>query len=171
MLTDAAGRRHGSTVPAGLVRADVWRRHLAAALPRMAAPFAEVLSATERPFVTRVCDAFPCGRRGDDHDDAAAAVVAPCDGRVVLVGDALATFRPHFAVATEQAARHCLGLAGVWAGETSLDQWAAGALTYAKRMWLAGRVLGAFGLGRWWEFVKFLCAYVVFLARLKLGRR
>ncbi|KAL2262516.1 hypothetical protein VTK26DRAFT_1096 [Humicola hyalothermophila] len=158
VLTDVSGRRHGSTVPSSLVQPEVWRRHLAATLPRMAAPFAEMVSATERPFVTRVSDAL------------CEAGASFCDGRVVLVGDALATFRPHFAVATEQAARHCLALGRVWAGQMTVRQWSSEVTAYGKRMWLASRVLGAFGTGRWLELARTLCAYVWLLVGLKLGK-
>lgn len=159
VLTDANGVVHGNTVPAGLVRPEVWRRHLAGALPRMARPFADLLAATRDPFVTKVNDAL-C--------EAARPVFR--DGRVVLVGDALAAFRPHLAIATEQAARHCLALGRVWEGGLPLDRWGREARAHGKSMWLASRVLGAFGLGRWWELLMVACVYVAFLVRLKLGR-
>lgn len=158
VLTDASGVRHGNMMSAGQVRREVWQRHLAAALPRMAAPFAELLAATARPFVTKVNDAL-C--------EAAPVFGA---GRVVLVGDALAAFRPHLAVATEQAARHCLALGRVWRGEIGVGQWGREARAYGKRMWLASRVFGAFGLGGWWAFLKAVCVYVMFVVRLKLRR-
>lgn len=123
----------------------------------MAAPFAEVISATQHPFVTKV-------------NDALCETASFHDGHVVLVGDALATFRPHFAVATEQAARHCLGLGRVWKGETTMKQWATEATAYGKRIWLMSRVLGMWGTGRWWEMVRALVAYVVFLVRARLGK-
>lgn len=123
----------------------------------MAAPFAALLSATRQPFVTKVNDVL-C-EKAVFHD-----------GKVVLVGDALAAFRPHLAVATEQAARHCLGLARVWEGEMTMEQWSREATGYGKRMWLASRVLGIFGLGSWGQLLKTLWVYVVFLVKLKLGK-
>ncbi|KAL2141945.1 hypothetical protein VTI28DRAFT_1780 [Corynascus sepedonium] len=181
VLTDVAGRTHTNTVPAGRVRPDVWRTHLAAALPAMAAPFAALLSATQvadkatgdgstgdstngaGPFVTKV-------------NDALSETAVFCDGRVILVGDALAAFRPHLAVATEQAARHCLGLAKVWESGSeeevaaALQRWATETVAHGKRTWLASRLLGAFGQGRWSEFWRTLWTYVTFLVKLKLGR-
>ncbi|KAL2020573.1 hypothetical protein VTK56DRAFT_8161 [Thermocarpiscus australiensis] len=158
VLTSTTGHVHANTVPAGLVRPEIWRRQLAGVLPRLAPPFAELLVATREPFVTKVNDAL-CER----------AVF--CGGRVLLVGDALAAFRPHFAVATEQAARHCLALEEVWEGRMGLGRWEDEVTRYGKRMWLASRVLGVFGVGGWWEFLRVLFVYVVFLVRLKLGRR
>ena len=157
VLTDTTGRTHSNTVPSGLVRPEVWRKHLATALPTMAAPFATLLSATRQPFVTKV-------------NDALCETAAFCDGRVVLVGDALAAFRPHLAVATEQAARHCLGLARVWAGEMTVEQWAREATGYGKRMWLASRVLGLFCMGSWGQLLGVMWVYVVFLVKLKMGK-
>jgi hypothetical protein len=36
-------------------------------------------------------------------------------------------------------------------------------------MWLVSRLLGMFGVSRWWEFFKTLCLYVAFLVKLKFG--
>ncbi|KAK4157188.1 zeaxanthin epoxidase, chloroplastic [Chaetomidium leptoderma] len=88
---------HKTTVPTGLVRPAIWQAQklsTTTGLPLAAPPFAQLLAATptRSVFVTKVTDAL-CDR----------AVF--WEGKVVLVGDALATFRPHFAVATEQAAR------------------------------------------------------------------
>ena len=157
LLTDTAGRTHGTTVPTGLVRPEVWQQQLAGTVPSMAAPFAALLSATQQPFVTKVNDAL-CEK------------AAFCDGRVVLVGDALGAFRPHLAVATEQAARHCLALGRVWEGERTVEQWAGEVVEYAKRMWLASRVAGVLGQGGWRELGKALWVYVVFLVKVRLGK-
>ena len=59
--------------------------------------FAELVELTERPFIQAITD-----------------VLSPqtvfYDGRVVLVGDAVAGFRPHTAGSTSQAAFHALEL-------------------------------------------------------------
>jgi hypothetical protein len=154
ILTDINGHQHNNTVPAGLVNPNLWQQHLATHLAGLAAPFAEAIS-TRHPFITKVNDAL-CDR----------AVFF--NGKVILVGDAFATFRPHFAVATEQAARHCLGLGRVWGGEMTLQEWEEEAKTWGKTQWLRGRILGAFGTGRWWEFVKGLWKYVAFVVGLKV---
>ncbi|KAK4164703.1 6-hydroxynicotinate 3-monooxygenase [Cladorrhinum sp. PSN259] len=106
-------------------------------LARMAAPFAELIGAYDisRLFVTKITDVV-CPDSASFYN-----------GKVLLVGDALVAFRPHFAVATEQAARHCLGLAQVWKGEKSLQEWSREVTTYGKRTWSASRVLGEFGQG------------------------
>ena len=59
--------------------------------------FAELVELTERPFIQAITD-----------------VLSPhtvfYDGRVVLLGDAVAGFRPHTAASTSQAAFHALEL-------------------------------------------------------------
>ncbi|KAK4173241.1 hypothetical protein QBC36DRAFT_60359 [Triangularia setosa] len=156
LLTDSNGHIHTNTVPSGLVRVEIWRAHLAQMLPLIPAPFAELFVKTESPFVTKVNDAL-CSR------------ATFLDGRVLLVGDALATFRPHFAVATEQAASHCLGLGRVWRGETALQVWEKEAVDHATRVWLGSRVMGAGLLRGWVEFLLLTWKYVVFFARSKIG--
>ncbi|KAL2164674.1 hypothetical protein VTH06DRAFT_3891 [Thermothelomyces fergusii] len=194
VLTDTEGRLHTNTVPAGRVRPDVWRKHLAATLPAMAAPYAALLSATACPgsgsgsgdggdSTTTTAAATKGGSSSSSGsagvfvtriNDALSDQAAFFDGHVVLVGDALAGFRPHFAVAAEQAARHCLALARAWeqrrGGPGPVQQWAAEAVAYGRRTWLLSRLLGHFGLGRWSELGWTLVLYVACLARLALGR-
>lgn len=159
VLTDTTGRTHSTTVPSGLVRPEIWHQHRDTALPTMAAPFAALLAATQDPFVTKVNDAL---------SDKAVF----CDGRVVLVGDALAGLRPHLAISVEQAARHCLGLIKVWEGEgMTVQEWAGEMVRYGEKLWLASRVLGlAFGMGSWGETLGAMWAYGVWLVKGWLGR-
>lgn len=125
-------------------------------IPNLAVPFAELLSKTQDLFVTMITDGV--SERGSFHD-----------GRVLLVGDALAAFRPHLGKATAQAAKHCLGLGEVWEGRKTIDYLESEAVVYGKRMWLASRLLGAWGCRGWWEFGWLLLQNVIFLVRLKLG--
>jgi hypothetical protein len=92
------------------------------------------------------------------------------DGHLILVGDALATNRPHLALATEQAAGHCLDMGKVWHGEMTLEQWETKTLIQAKRIWLASRVLGVFGVGGWWAFLKILATYLSFMIKVKRNK-
>ena len=144
----------------GLVSPSLWSAQLASTVSQMPAHLATLVSTTrdESVFVTRVSDAV-CER------------AVYCGGRVVLVGDALATFRPHFAVATEQAARHCLGLGRVWEGGMGLREWEGQVVGYGRRMWMASRVLGAWGLGGWWEFWGVLGRFVGVLLGGLFARR
>ncbi|KAI2468530.1 FAD binding domain protein [Annulohypoxylon bovei var. microspora] len=158
ILTDLSGREHHNTVPQGLVRPEVWERARSVMIPQMAAPFAELLSKTAEPFVTKVNDSLcPTATFYDDH--------------VILVGDALATLRPHIAHATEQAAYHCLSLAKVWTNEKTCQAWDREACLYARRMWLVSILVGNFGQGSTIAFLKSLFSYLVFMVRFKLDQR
>ncbi|KAK4221514.1 zeaxanthin epoxidase, chloroplastic [Podospora fimiseda] len=155
-LTDINGQTHGNTVPVGLVRPEIWKHYLAARIGSMAAPVAKLIGSSEKVFVTKVNDSL-CDK------------AVHHSGKVVLVGDALTTFRPHFALATEQAARHCLGLGKVWNGEMSFDHWEKEATGHATKTWLMSRVLGMWFLRGWVELLGTLWVYVVALVSLKLG--
>ncbi|KAK4200773.1 zeaxanthin epoxidase, chloroplastic [Triangularia verruculosa] len=160
VFTDSTGHQHQNTVPSGLVKPEVWTKVKKTMLDRMAEPFVELIGTCDisRVFVTKVNDVV-CSDSASFYN-----------GKVLLVGDALVAFRPHFAVATEQAAGHSLGLTKVWEGEKSLHEWKKEVTAYGKRTWLASRVLGEFGQGTWFSFLRTVFAYLVLLIQLKLGR-
>lgn len=155
VFTDLKGNRHQRTVPQGLVDPSAWERFREPLVERMAAPFAELVRATTNPFVTKVSDIL-----------AKRAVF--CGGRVILVGDALATCRPHAGKATDQAASHCLNLARVWNGELDLETWDHKACTNANKLYLWSRLMGEFGKGTWFSFLKSIISYLMFITRTKV---
>ncbi|TVY85846.1 2,6-dihydroxypyridine 3-monooxygenase [Lachnellula willkommii] len=53
-------------------------------------------------------------------------------GKLVLVGDAFSLFRPHAAMSLNQASKQALGLAEVFQGETTLQEWEEKSIHYAK---------------------------------------
>ncbi|KUI74289.1 2,6-dihydroxypyridine 3-monooxygenase [Cytospora mali] len=87
IFTDANGHRYQRTVPQGFVDPHTWEGIRGPLVAHMAAPFAELVSATTSPFVTKVSDVL-------------GSQASFCDGHVVLVGDALATYRSHAGKAT-----------------------------------------------------------------------
>lgn len=157
VFTGASGRRHQRTVPQGSVDPRTWDRFRGALVARMASPFAELVSVTTKPFVTKVSDVL-CGK------------ASFCDGHVVLVGDALATYRPHAGKATDQAASHCLELAKVWRGQMSLSSWEVEACVNANKMYLWSRLMGEFGRGTWFSFLRSIVSYLVFLVGARFRR-
>lgn len=96
---------------------------------------------TTKPFVTKVSDVL-CGK------------ASFCDGHVVLVGDALATCRPHAVEATDLAASHCLELARVWRGQITMAIWEQQACANAKKLYLWSRLMGNLGRGTWFSFLR-----------------
>jgi len=157
LFTGTDGKVHQNTVPSGLVRLEAWKRQQAAFISQMTPPMAELISKTGSPFVTKVNEVL-CSQ-GSYYD-----------GHLVLVGDALATIRPHTALATDQAARHSLSLGKVWRGEMTLDTWNREATVYGKRMVLLGRVVGLLGQGTFLIVLKSLLVYIWFLVKSRLGK-
>ena len=157
VFTDIHGKTRSTTVPQGLVSPALWERQKARHLPLMPAALAEVVSATPRPFVTKIREAQ--------------CLCAPSfrDGRVVLVGDAYATWRPHMGMATEQAARHCLQTERVLAGGTAPRERDREARLYAGKYVLLNRGVGLFGMGWTWAFLKTLGAWLWLLVLEKVG--
>ncbi|KAL1856330.1 hypothetical protein Daus18300_010815 [Diaporthe australafricana] len=72
--------RYQGTITQGSVDPHTWDRFRGPLVACMPAPFAELVSATTNPFVTKVSDVL-CSK------------ASFCDGHVVLVGDALAIYR------------------------------------------------------------------------------
>lgn len=156
-FTDIHGNHHHNTVPRGLVQPSVWERVLNSRLSQMVDPFAKLLAKTKKPFVTKISDAL---------------CTSPSfyNGHVILVGDALATFRPHIGVATEQAALHCLVMNKMSRGENALTTHTREVGVHSKSMWLLNRLVGEFGQGSAFSFLKALFLYIAFLVRLRFGR-
>jgi 2-polyprenyl-6-methoxyphenol hydroxylase-like FAD-dependent oxidoreductase len=94
-MTDKDGTTHSFTnqhPPAKLVEDQ--RAYAEKILPPQ---FAELVKLTDKPFIQAITDVL--SPQSVYHD-----------GRVVLVGDALAGFRPHTAASTSQGAFHALRL-------------------------------------------------------------
>ncbi|MCJ1283207.1 hypothetical protein MMC26_002535 [Xylographa opegraphella] len=129
VMTDRSGHRHRSTVPIGELDPAVWAEQLSLAARVLPGPFRELVQKTERPFVQAISE-----------------LTSPralyFDGKLLLVGDALATFRPHGAASTAQAAHSALLLARVMKGELSLPQWETRVLRFARVRGRLSAVLG-----------------------------
>ncbi|KAI0145415.1 FAD binding domain protein [Xylariaceae sp. FL1272] len=154
-FTDVHGQYHRKTVPRGLVKPEIWE--IVRNKIQVAAPFAEVLAKVQAPFVTKINDAI---------SDSSSF----CDGHVILVGDAFASFRPHAAAATEQCAFQCQTLGQVYSGQKTMLAWEREARHYARHMVLLNRLIGDFGRGAVLSLLKTLIAYAIFLLWNKLRR-
>ncbi|CAF0954572.1 unnamed protein product [Adineta ricciae] len=116
ILTDCHGRKHHWTVPRGKVAHKVWEDLKQYANSNLPPQFIELVNATQVPFVQAVSDVL-------------ATQACYYNGRVVLVGDALAGFRPHTASATSQAAFHGLQL---WDKMQSWSDWLKNRSSYEE---------------------------------------
>lgn len=135
IFTDVHGKLHPNTVPQGLIAPDVWKAQVARFLPKMAAPLAELVRNTPKPFVTKVIEVQT------------ATTPSFCDGHLVLVGDAFTGFRSHLGWASEQAARHAVSLDKVWRGEMTMKERDEEVILYAQRFILLNRMMGMSGMG------------------------
>lgn len=134
LMTDKDGNRHHITLPPGGIKEDVWKRQKQLAKEVLPPQFAELVNKTEVPFIQAITD-----------------VIAPSalleGGRVLLLGDALAGFRPHTAASTNQAALDAMKLAGaidgVLQGDTdALKKWEDEVMEYGKNMQSHGVQMG-----------------------------
>ncbi|GKZ87065.1 hypothetical protein AnigIFM59636_000193 [Aspergillus niger] len=104
LMTDIHGVRHHTTVAPGLVPPRIWNLQRAQAAEDMLdfpAPFRELLSLIDAPFLHLITDYPPAER------------TCFLGGKVRLVGDAVTLMRPHAAFSTNQAAAHA-ALMGRW---------------------------------------------------------
>ncbi|KAI9669826.1 MAG: hypothetical protein M1817_004567 [Caeruleum heppii] len=119
LMTDTDGQRHRITLPSGKMREAVWSKQKAHAAEVLPAPFADLVSKTTRPFVQTITDVI-------------APKAAYMEGKVLLVGDALAGFRPHIASSTNQAALNAMLLGQVMEGRLTMAEWEKQCLEYAR---------------------------------------
>lgn len=118
-MTDVDGHRHRNTLPIGKMREDVRAKQRAYGDEVLAPPFVELINKIHQPFITAISDTI-------------ALQASFFDGKLLLVGDALALFRPHVAASTNQAALHCLLLEKVLNGAMSFSEWEKQVMGYAR---------------------------------------
>ncbi|EME48130.1 hypothetical protein DOTSEDRAFT_69911 [Dothistroma septosporum NZE10] len=129
LMTDTNGKRHAITLPVGLMQQQVWekqKKHAADVLPSQ---YAEAVAKTEQPFIQAITD-----------------VISPENsffhGKLLLVGDALAGFRPHTAASTGQAAFDALLLGKLYGRESGKREYDSSVLEFAARVQKSGVVMG-----------------------------
>ena len=129
LMTDINSKRHPITLPVGSMQPQVWekqKKHAADVLPPQ---FAEAVEKTKQPFIQAITD-----------------VISPqnslMDGKVLLVGDAVAGFRPHTAASTSQAAFDALMLGDWMTGKIDAEEYNSSLMDYAQRLQKQGVMLG-----------------------------
>ncbi|USP80187.1 hypothetical protein yc1106_07461 [Curvularia clavata] len=134
LMTDKDGKRHHITLPPGGIKDEVWANQKKVAKETLPPQFAELVNKTEVPFIQAITD-----------------VIAPSalldGGRVLLLGDALAGFRPHTAASTNQAALDAMKLAEaidrMFQGDAeALRDWENQVMEYGKEMQSHGMQIG-----------------------------
>jgi 2-polyprenyl-6-methoxyphenol hydroxylase-like FAD-dependent oxidoreductase len=129
LMTDINGVRHRITMPPGKINPQAWEKQRQVAKERLPPPFAEIVRATKKPFVQAITD-----------------VISPrnefLNGKVVLIGDALAGFRPHTVASTSQAAFDAMILADMIEGKVSKEEWKRETMGYARTIQQRGVEMG-----------------------------
>lgn len=99
IMVDRDGATHRITLAPGAVAPDNWAREIEFAKANLPPQFAELIARTDKPFVQAVTDLD--APQAPHHNSNVFF-----DGKVILIGDALAGFRPHTVASTSQAAFH-----------------------------------------------------------------
>lgn len=135
IMTDKDGNKHRFTLPTGgFIQSSVWERQKQTAQSRLPPQFSELVVKTEKPFVQAITDLEPPKGRKE---------VGPLmGGKALIIGDALAGFRPHTAASTSQAAFHALKLEEVFKGQSSWDDYESMVLEFASSWQKHGVRLG-----------------------------
>jgi 2-polyprenyl-6-methoxyphenol hydroxylase-like FAD-dependent oxidoreductase len=93
------------------------------------------------------------------------------DGKLILVGDDLAQFRPHVGSSTNQAALDALLLEKVLEGKMGLDQWEERVLEYADLIRLRSIAFGSFYMNGHLTFTANVARYMWIFGTQELWRR
>jgi 2-polyprenyl-6-methoxyphenol hydroxylase-like FAD-dependent oxidoreductase len=129
LMTDQEGTRHHVTLPVNAMKDSVWTQQKEHAKDSLPPQFAELVVKTNKPFVQSITDNI------SPQNDL-------CGGRVLLVGDSLAGFRPHTAASTGQAAYDALTL-GEWLdGTIDRDEYSRRIMDFATKTQKHGVMLG-----------------------------
>lgn len=129
LMTDSEGHFHHYTLPSDGVQERLWSKQKGYAAEVLPSQFSKLVQQTTSPFVQAITD-----------------VISPeasfFDGKVLLVGDAVAGFRPHTAASTSQAALHAILLDRVMRGGMTLDEMLENMMDHARYMSNAGIRMG-----------------------------
>ena len=129
LMTDSEGHHHRFTLPIGKVQSRLVAQQRDYASQVLSPQFAELVRKTQTPFVQAITDVI--SRKADSMD-----------GKLLLVGDAVAGFRPHTAASTNQAAYHALLLEKMMSGKIDLAEESEAVMEYARYMSEAGKRMG-----------------------------
>lgn len=129
LMTDVDGAYHRITLPPGKINPKSWEKQCNIAREKLPPQFAELVCSTDKPFVQAVTD-----------------VISPTNeflnGRVILIGDALAGFRPHTVASTSQACFDAMILADMIEGKVDRHEWKKQTLGFARTIQARGVSMG-----------------------------
>lgn len=133
IFTDTDGIYHAGTVPRGKLRPEVFEKQKSLASATMPPEFANILSSTPNPFVSKVYDV-------------SSPKAVFYNGKLFLVGDAQITIRPNAGMSTTNAAHDCNKLEEFMQGKITAKKWEKAVLGYGAAQQGFAKVIAAFGL-------------------------
>lgn len=129
VMTDKEGRRRRITIPPGTMTDEAWDLVKERGRGMLPPQMAEMVQKTKEPFVQAITD-----------------VISPTSvwesGKIVLVGDALAGFRPHTVSSTGQAAFDVLMLVEWLEGRMDMKEFERRTVEYARKVQNMGEYIG-----------------------------
>ena len=129
LMTDVDGEHHHITMPPGKMQPSVWEKQKQVARDRLPPQFAEIICKTKYPFVQAITDVL------STHNSF-------MDGKVLLIGDALAGFRPHTVASTSQAAFDAIVLADMVEGKLTHKEYVQETMQFARLVQKRGMDMG-----------------------------
>lgn len=129
VMTDKDGKRRHITIPPGMMRPTAWEMVKERARGKLPPQMAEMVEKTTKPFVQAITDVI--SPRNSFHN-----------GKVVLIGDALAGFRPHTVASTSQAAFDVMMLVEYLNGQMDHVEFVRRTMEYARLMQHRGKFIG-----------------------------
>jgi 2-polyprenyl-6-methoxyphenol hydroxylase-like FAD-dependent oxidoreductase len=137
ILTDSSGVSHKYSLGVGKIDPTVQEKQKTVAAALLPPPLAEVFQKIESPFIQVITDSL-------------AAKSVFMNGKVFLIGDALAGLRPHFTAGCSQGAMNALLLKKVFEkdGGMSVEEWEKATVewsTLAQKMGVQMGNLSQFG--------------------------
>ena len=130
------------------MREDVWSRQRKRGNEVLAPPFVELINKTNHPFLSAI-------------HDYASPQAAFYGNKLLLVGEALALFRPHLALSFDQAALNCLLLEKAMKGDMTVQSWERRVLQYGRRTRLMNATVGDYFIFGGITFVNSMIRYIL----------
>ncbi|KAL2073827.1 hypothetical protein VTL71DRAFT_11153 [Oculimacula yallundae] len=129
LMTDISGHKHHFSMPVGKIKPHLQAEIKDTATSILPAAFSELVRKTEHPFVQCITD-----------------VMSPrmsfFNNKLLLVGDAIAGFRPHTAASTSQAAYDALLLERMMKGDITHEEMEEEMMAYARQLAAGGIRMG-----------------------------
>ena len=155
VMTDCVMNQHRFSLPRGKMREQVWKRQKNLAQELLDPHSAELIQRTEQPFIQTITEAL--SRRASFFD-----------GKLLLVGNALAMLRPLSGQDANQSPRSAVLLKQVLQGRISMQEWeqsclrksvkrAAVLVTGLYILAATGSLFPAFSTSRAFRFFPYTC--------------